>query len=169
MNILKMEFKLQDGWEDVDTFPSRMCAFDRFAVVQLLDMSVDMSFSLLSVEELLHPCESRKRLIPQTERAISRAGKDSAVDERIALNGKRFRPPQVILTVMISFIFAKDPFAAGEAQLGKAASDHELLFVAAIDVSSSLGRRFAVGTDTDQPLASCKRRENTTNRSRFSL
>ena len=63
----------------------------------------------------------------------------------------------MILTVTVSFIFAEDSFAAVEAQLDKAASDHELLFVAAIDVSPSFGRRFAVGTDTDQPLASCKK------------
>ncbi len=50
----------------------------------------------------------------------------------------------------------EDPLAALEAQLGKAAGGHESLFVAAIDVSPSLGRWFATGTDTGQPLASCK-------------
>lgn len=45
---------------------------------------------------------------------VSRAGKGSAVDERIALDGNHFRPPQVVLTVMAIFIFSGDPFAADE-------------------------------------------------------
>ena len=170
MNILEVEFQLQSGWEGVDALPSRMCAFSRFASVQQFDVSVKMCFPFLSVEKLLHPRRSRKRLIPQAERAIPRAGKGSAVDERIALDGKRFRPPQVVLTVTVPFVFTEDPFTAVEAQLGEAAGSHEFLFVAAIDVSPSLGRWFAVGTDTGQPLAMQKGgREDTTNRSRSSL
>lgn len=122
-------------------------------------MSVDMSFPLLSVEKLLHPCGSGKPLITQTERAIPRTGKGSAVDKWISLNRKRFWLPEVVLTVMVPFIFAEDPFAAVEAQLGKAAGGHEFLFVAAIEVSPSLGRWFAMGTDSGQPLASRQKEE----------
>ena len=156
MNILKVEFQLQDGWESFDTLRSRMGAFGRFAIVEPLDVVVDTCFPFFSVEELLHPCGGGKRLIPLTERAIPGAGKGSTVDERIALDGKRFRPPQVVRTVTAPLILAEDPLAALEAQLGKAAGGHESLFVAAIDVSPSLGHWFATGTDTGQPLASCK-------------
>ncbi len=154
MNILKVEFHLQNGLESVDAFQPRMGAFGRFAIVQPLDVSIHMCFPFFSVEELLHPCRSWKCSIPQTERAILRAGKGSAVDERIALDGKHFRPPQVVLTVMVPFIFAENPFTAIEAQLSKAAGGHESLFVAAIDVSPSLGRRLAMGKERGQQLAS---------------
>jgi len=147
MNILKVEFHLQNGLESVDAFQPWMGAFGRFAIVQPLDVSIDMCFPFFSVEELLHPCRSWKCSIPQTERAIPRAGKGSAVDKRIALNGKHFRPLQVVLTVMVSFIFAENPFTAIEAQLSKATGGHESLFVAAIDVSPSLGRRLAMGKE----------------------
>ena len=96
-----------------------------------------MYFPRLSVEELLYPYGSGKRLVTQTETAIPRAGKGSAVDERIALDGKRFRLPQVVLTVTVPFIFAEDLFAVVEAQLGEAAGSHEFLSIAAIDVSIS--------------------------------
>lgn len=169
MDVLKVEFQPQDGLERVDTFRSRMGASVRFVIVQLLDMSVNMSFPLLLVEELLHPYGSGKCLIPQTERTIPRAGKGSTIDERIALNGKRFRLPQVVLTVTVPFIFAENPFAAVEAQLGKAAGGQEFLFVAAIDVSPSLGRWFAMGTDSGQLLASRQEEGDMTNRSGSSL
>jgi len=110
---------------------------------------------------------------PQTERAILRAGKGSAVDERIALDREHFRPPQVILTVMIPFIFAENSFIAIEAQLSKAAGGHESLFVAAIDVSPSLGRRLAMGKERGQQLApfveDAQGREDITNLSSSSL
>ena len=125
MDILKVKYHLQDGLESVDTFPSRMRAFGRFAIFEPLDMAVDMCFPFFSVEELLHSCGGGKPLIPQTERAIPRAGKGSAVDERIALDGKRFRPSQVVLIVTVPVIFAEDPFSAVEAQLGEAAGGHE--------------------------------------------
>jgi len=44
MDILKVGFYLQNGLEGVDTFQSRMWAFDRFAAVQLLDVSVNICF-----------------------------------------------------------------------------------------------------------------------------
>jgi hypothetical protein len=69
-----------------------MWAFGSYATVQPLDVSVDIGFPFFSVEELLQPYESWKCGIPQTEKAISSAGKGSAVDEGVALNGQRFRP-----------------------------------------------------------------------------
>jgi len=54
MDILKVELHLQYGWEGVDAFSSRMCAFGRFATVKHLDVSVNMRFPFFSVEELLH-------------------------------------------------------------------------------------------------------------------
>lgn len=122
-----------------------MRARGRLTIVESQDVAVDVGFPSFPVEELLHPCGGRKSFIPQTERAIPGAGEGSAVDEGIALDGKRFRPPQVALAVTVPFIFAEDPFAAVEAQLRKAVDGHEFLFVAAIDVSPSLGRWFAVG------------------------
>ena len=136
-----------------------MCIFGRFTTVQQFDVSVKICFPLLSVEDLLYPCGSGKRLVTQTERAIPRAGKGSAVDERIILNGKRFRLPQVAYIVKVLFILTEDPFAAVKAQLGEAAGSHEFIFIAAIDVSPSLGRWFTIGTDSGQPLTSCKKEE----------
>ena len=75
-------------------------------------MSVKMCFPLRSLEELLYPCGSGKRLVTQSERAIPRAGKGSAVDERIILNGKRFRLLQVVHIVKVLFILTEDLFAA---------------------------------------------------------
>ena len=148
MNILKVEFHLQDGWESLDTFRSRMWAFGGFAAVQLLDVVVDMSSPSFSVDELIHPCGGGKRRITQTERAIPGAGECSAVDEGIALNGKRFRPPQVVFTVIVPLVPAENPLITVEAQLGKAVGGQEFLFVAAIDVPPSLGRRFAMGKES---------------------
>ncbi len=65
----------------------------------------------------------------------------------------------MILTVKISFILVENSFTAVEAQLDKVASDHEFLSVAAIDVSLSLDRRFAIETNTDQLLALCKKKK----------
>ena len=93
MDVLKVEFHLQDGWESVDASSSRMYALGRFATVKHLDVPVNMCFPFFSVEELLHPRKSWKCRTFQAEKAISRAGEGSAVDERIALDGKRFRPP----------------------------------------------------------------------------
>jgi hypothetical protein len=93
MDILEVEFHLQYGWEGVDAFSPRMCASGRFATVKHLDVSVNMCFPFFSVEELLHSRRSWKCRISQAERAVSRAGEGSAVDERIALDGKRFRAP----------------------------------------------------------------------------
>jgi len=124
-----------------------MGAFGCFAIVQPLNVSVDMCFSFFSIKELLHLCGSWECIIPQTERAILRAGESSAVNKRIALNEKRFRPLQVILTVKVSLILAENSFTAVEAQLNKAAGDHEFLFVAAVDVSSSLHHWFAIETE----------------------
>ena len=157
MNILKVEFQLQNGLEGINTFLSRMGASVGFVIVQLFDMPVDMTFPLFSVEELLHPCGSGKRVITQTERAIPRAGEGSAVDKRIALDGKRFPLPQVVLAVPLPFVFAEDPFTAVEAQLGKAVGGHEFLFVATVNVSPSLGRWFAMKTDTGQPLCNLQK------------
>jgi hypothetical protein len=148
MDILKVEFHLQYGWEGVDAFSSRMCAFSRFATVKHLDVSVNMCFPFFSVEELLHPRGSWKSYISQAERAISRAGEGSAIDERIALDGKRFRPPQVDFTVIVLFILAHNPLTAVEAQLGKAVAIHEFLFIAAVYVPPSLGCRFAIGKES---------------------
>ena len=114
MHVLKVEPQLQDGLESFDAFRSRMWARGRFTIVEPLNVAVDMVFPSFPVEELLHPGGSRKDFVPQTERAIPRAGKSSAVDEGIALDGKRFRPPQVALVVTIPLIFAKDPFTAVE-------------------------------------------------------
>jgi hypothetical protein len=79
----------------------------------------------------------------------------------------------MILTVMVSFIFVENSFTAIEAQLSKVADDHESLFVAAIDVSSSLDRRLAMGKERGQQLASFVKnahgRGNITNVSSFSL
>ena len=107
-----------------------------------------MRFPFLSVKKLLHPRGSWKHRISQAERAIPRAGKGSAVDKRIALDGKCFRPLQVDFTVIVPFILADNPLTAFEAQLGKAIAGHEFLLVAAIDVPSSLGGRFAVGKES---------------------
>lgn len=51
MNILKVKFYLQNGWESLDTFRSRMWAFGGFAAVQLLDVVVNITSSSFSVEE----------------------------------------------------------------------------------------------------------------------
>ena len=48
MNILKVEFHLQNGLESVDAFQPRMGAFGRFAIVQPLDVSIDMFLSIFS-------------------------------------------------------------------------------------------------------------------------
>jgi hypothetical protein len=93
MDILEVKFHLQNGWEGVDAFRSQMWAFGSFSTVQPLDVSVDMCFPSFSAEELLHPCGSCKHGIPWTEEAISKAGKGSAVDKRVALDWQRFRPP----------------------------------------------------------------------------
>ena len=148
MDVLKVEFHLQDGWESVDAFSSRMCASGRFTTVKHLDVSVNMCFPFFSVEKLLNPRGSWKCRISQAERAVSRAGKGSTVDERIALDGKRFRPPQVHLTVIIPGILAHNPLTAVKAQLGEAAASHEFLFVAAVDMSPSLGGRFPMGKES---------------------
>ena len=153
MNILKVEFHLQNRLESVDAFQPQMRAFGRFAIVQPLDVSIDMFFPFFTVKELLHLCRSWKCSIPQTERAIPRACKGPTVDERIALDREHFRPPQVVLTVMVPFIFAENPFTAIKAQVSKAAGGHESLFVAAIDVSPSLGRQLAMGKERGQQLA----------------
>ncbi len=58
MNILKMKFHLQNELKSVDAFQPRMKAFDRFAIVQSLDVSIHMCFSFFSIEKLLHPCRS---------------------------------------------------------------------------------------------------------------
>lgn len=108
---------------------------------------------------MLYPCRSGKPLITQTERAIPRIGKGSAVDKWIALNRKRFRLSEVVLIVMVLFIFAEDLFAVVEAQLGKAVGGHDSLFIAAIEVSPSLGRWFTKWTDSGQPLASRQKEE----------
>lgn len=129
-----------------------MWAFGGFAAVQLRNVVVDMSSPSFSVQELTYPCGGGKRWILQTERTVSRAGKGSAVDERIALDGERFRPSQVVLTVVVPLGLAENPLIAAEAQLGKAASRQECLFVAAVDVPPSLRRRFAVDTDLVQLL-----------------
>ena len=92
-----------------------MGAFSRFAIVQPLDVSIDIFFPFFTVEELLHPCRSWKYSIPQTERAIPRAGKGPAVDERIVLDREHFRHPQVVLTVVVPFIFAENLFTTIEA------------------------------------------------------
>lgn len=55
------------------------------------------------------------------------------------------------------FIFADDPFTAVKLQLGEAAGDHEFGFAAAVNVSPSLGRWFAKGTDTGS--AACFKQE----------
>ena len=55
--------------------------------------------------------------------------------------------------MMVPFIFAENPFTAIETQFSKAAGGHESLFVAAIDVSPSLGRRLAMGKERGQQLA----------------
>ena len=148
MDILKVEFHLQYGWEGVDAFSSRMCAFGHFATVKHLDRSVNMCLPFLSVEELLHSCGSWKCRISQAEGVVSRAGEGSAVDERITLDGKRFRPPQVDLTVIVPYIPADNPLTAVDAQLGKAVAGHELLFVAAVYVPPPLGGRFAMGQES---------------------
>ena len=155
MDVLKVEFHLQDGWESVDTFSSRMCASGRFTTVKHLDVSVNMCFPFFSVEKLLHPRGSWKCRISQAERAVSRAGKGSAVDERIALDEKRFRPPQVHLTVIIPGILADNPLTAVKAQLGETAASHEFLFIAAVDMSPSLGGRFPMVKESRWPLDVC--------------
>jgi len=55
MDILKVELQFQNRLESVDAFRSWMGAFGCFAIVQPLDMSVDMCFPFFSIEELLHP------------------------------------------------------------------------------------------------------------------
>ena len=115
MHVLKMEPQLQDGLESLDTFRSRMRARGRFPIVEPLDVAVDMVFPSFPVEELLHPGGGRKGFVPQTQRAIPRAGESSAVGERIALDGKRFRLPQVSLAVTVPSVFAEDPLTAVEA------------------------------------------------------
>jgi hypothetical protein len=92
MNILKVEFHLQDGWESLDTFRSRMWAFGGFAAVQLLDVVVNIASPSFSVEELIYSCGGGKRRIPQTERAIPGAGEGAAV-----------------LTVIVPLIPAENP------------------------------------------------------------
>ena len=109
-------------------------------------MFVKMCLPFLSVEKLLNPRGSWKRRIAQAERTIPRAGKGSTVDERIALDGKRFRPFQVAFAVIVPFVLTDNPLTAVEAQLGKPVASHELLFVAAVDVPLSLCGRFAMGT-----------------------
>ena len=92
-----------------------MWAFESFATAQPLDVSVDVCFPFFSVEEVLHPCRGWKGSIPHAEEALSRAGEGSAVDERIALDGKRFRPPQVHFTVIVPGILAHNPLTAVKA------------------------------------------------------
>ena len=75
MDVLKVELHLQDRLESLNTSCSRIGAFGRFAIVQSLDVLIDVCFPFLSVEEFLHPCRSWKCSILETERAISRAGK----------------------------------------------------------------------------------------------
>lgn len=144
MNILKVEFYLQNRLKDVNTFQPQMRAFDHFAIIQPLDVFIDMCFSFFSVKKLLHLCWSWKCSISQTKRTILRADKNSAVDKRIALNRKCFWPSQVNLTVIISFILADNSHTAVEAQLSKAVADHKFLFVACVYVPSSLSNQFAV-------------------------
>ena len=115
-------------------------------------MFVKMCFPFLSVEKLLHPRGSWKRRIFQAERAISRAGEGSAVDERIALDGKRVRPSQVEFAVIVPALLADNPLTAVETQLGKAVPGYELLLVAAIDMPPSLDGRFAMGKEPRQSL-----------------
>lgn len=122
-----------------------MCAFGRLAVIQQSDMFVKMCFPFLSIEKLLNPRGSSKRRIAQAERTIPRAGKGFIVDKRVALDGKRFRPFQVAFAVIVPFVLADNSLTTVEAQLGKPVAGHELLFVAAIDVPSSLCGRFAMG------------------------
>ncbi len=147
MNILKVKFHLQYEWEGVDAFSSRMCAFDRFATVKHLDMSVNMCLPFFSIEELLHSCGSWECRISQAEGTVFRAGENFVVDERIALNEKRFRSPHVDLTVIVPCILADNSLTAVEAQLGKVVADHKLLFVAAVYVSPPLDGRFAMGQE----------------------
>jgi hypothetical protein len=71
MNILKVELQLQNGLESVDAFQPRMGAFGRFAIVQPLDVSIDMFFPFFTVDELLHPCRSRKCSIPRQKEQYS--------------------------------------------------------------------------------------------------
>lgn len=103
-----------------------------------------MFFLFFTVEELLYPCRSWKCSIPQIERVIPRVGKGPAVDERIILDREYFRRPQVVLIVMVPFIFAENLFTIIKAQLSKAAGGYESLFIAVIDMSLSLGRRLAI-------------------------
>ena len=80
------------------------------------------------------------------ERATSGAG-GSGVNERIALDGKRFRPSQVHLTVIVPFILADNLHTAVEAQLSKAVVGHDFLFVAAVYMPSPLGGQFTVAQE----------------------
>ena len=109
MNILEVEFQLEKGWKGPGAFPSRVCAFYRFVTVQQIDVPVKMCFPFLPVKELLHTRGSWKRHIPQAERAIPRAGEGSAVDEGIALDGKRVRPSQVEFAVIVPVLLADNP------------------------------------------------------------
>ena len=86
-----------------------MWAHGRVKPVQPLDMLIDMAFPSFSVNKLVHPCRRWERRISETERAISGAGKVTAVDEKVALDGIGFRPLQMILTVILPFGLAPDP------------------------------------------------------------
>ncbi len=65
MNILKVEFHLQNGLEGVDAFQPRMGAFGRFAIVQPLDVSIDMCFPFFSVEEYYIRAGARSAVSPR--------------------------------------------------------------------------------------------------------
>ncbi len=103
MDVLKMEPHIHNGWENLDIFGSRMWAHGRFRPVQPLDMLIDMAFPSFSVNKLVYPCCRWERRISETKGAIPGAGEGTAVDDKVALDGKGFRPLQMILTVILPF------------------------------------------------------------------
>lgn len=59
-----MEFHLLNRLESVDVFRSWMGAFGCFVIVQPLEVSIDICFLFLSIEELLYPYRSWEYIIP---------------------------------------------------------------------------------------------------------
>ena len=64
MDIMEVQFYLQDGWESLETFRSRMWVFGGFAAFQPSDVFVNMCFPFFLIGELLHPGRCRKYGIP---------------------------------------------------------------------------------------------------------
>lgn len=79
----------------------------------------DVSSPFGSVEEMSHPLSGKECLIAEMAGTEPRRGMRSTVDERIALNGKRFRRVQVDLTVVFPALFPDNPLAALKAELRK--------------------------------------------------